>query len=90
MGTVEVSEWGSDGSSCWTYTISGLKQNSIYDGVANEIFYYASARTTGIAAWYNKVDGEDNGLDINLTHKNYSDDVGEAQQDFTINLSWME
>ena len=90
VGTVEVSEWGSDGSSCWTYTISGLKQNSIYDGVANEIFYYASARTTGIAAWYNKVDGEDNGLDINLTHKNYSDDVGEAQQDFTINLSWMD
>lgn len=90
VGTVTVSEWGSDGSSCWTYTINGLKQNAIYDGVANEIFYYASARTTGIASWYTKVDGKDNGLDIGLTHSNYKDDVGQAQQDFAITLNWMD
>ena len=88
VGGVTVSEWGNDGSSCWEYTIEGLTQNAVYNGVSNEIFYYATASSTGIAAWYNVADGTT--LDISLTHKNYEDDVGASEQDFDITVSWMD
>lgn len=88
VGSVTVSEWGSDGSSCWTYTIEGLTQNAVYDGVSNEIFYTATANTTGVTSWYTVSDGIS--LDIALTHKNYLDDVGSSTQDFTVNLSWLD
>ena len=88
VGSVTVSEWGSDGSSCWTYTIEGLTQNAIYDGVSNEIFYTATANTTGVTSWYTVSDGIS--LDIALTHKNYLDDVGSSTQDFTVTLSWLD
>lgn len=90
VGSVTVSEWGDDGSSCWTYTISGLTQNAVYDGVAHEIYYYSTARTTGIANWYNVIDGQANGMDVNLTHKNYLDDIGSSQQNFAITVSWLD
>ena len=89
VGTVQVSEWGSDGSSCWTYTIDGLTQNAVYDGgVSHEIFYMATANTTGVTSWYTVSDGIS--LDVALTHKHYLDDVGSSQQNFKATVSWMD
>ncbi|WP_281692858.1 Cna B-type domain-containing protein, partial [Agathobaculum desmolans] len=88
VGTVTVSEWGQDGSSVWNYTISGLPQNGVYNGVSQEIFYNATAQKTGIGAWYDVIDGED--MTVSCTHKNYTDDVGSSAQDFAINVQWMD
>lgn len=90
VGKVDVSEWGDENASCWTYTINNLTQNAIYGGQAHEIFYYATVRTPAIANWYTTVDGENNGLDINLTHKNYADDIPASKQDFAVTLNWLD
>ena len=90
VGSVEVSEWGTDNASRWTYTISGLKQNAIYSGQANKIFYYATARNAAVKNWYTIVDGETNGLDINLTHNNYVEDIPSSKQDYSVTINWLD
>ena len=89
VGGVTVSEWGLDnGSSCWEYTIEGLPQNIIVADESVPITYVATARKAGIANWYDVIDGES--LDVNLTHKNYSEDVGASEQNFAVNIAWMD
>lgn len=90
VGGVTVSEWGNDGASCWTYTIGGLTQNAIYNGQAHEVYYYATVRMPPISNWYTAVDGDSSGLDINLTHKNYVEDIPSSTQDFTVTVSWLD
>jgi len=91
VGSVTISEWGNTGNaSCWTYTINGLVQNAIYNGESKPIYYWATARDTGLIPWYTTVDGERNGLDVLLTHVNYLDDVGSSMQNFDVTVTWLD
>ena len=91
VGTVTVDEWGHGGTaSVWTYEISGLQKNTDFDGDSEPIYYSANALDTGLINWYNTTDTGRNGMNINLTHKNYLDDVGESTQNFEIKLDWLD
>ena len=90
-GTVEVREWTGD-SSVWVYTIDDLQAN--YETSAHKsvnIYYWVTATTTNIAEYYPIVHtGEDNGMDVSLTHAHYSEYAAQASQDYTLNVQWID
>lgn len=91
VGTVTVTPWGLGGeASQWQYTIEGLLENAIYDGESHRVAYYAEAQSTGIIPWFTVIDGQRNGMNVNLTHINYVDDRPSATQDFRVNINWLD
>lgn len=91
VGTVTVNPWGLGGeASQWQYTIEGLLENAIYDGESHRVTYYAEAQSTGIIPWFTVIDGQRNGMNVNLTHINYVDDRPSATQDFRVNVNWLD
>ena len=91
VGIVTVTPWGLGGeASQWQYTIEGLLENAIYDGESHRVAYYAEAQSTGIIPWFTVIDGQRNGMNVNLTHINYVDDRPSATQDFRVNVNWLD
>ena len=90
-GEAQIAKWGEGKAATqWKYSIDQLPQNSIYNGKSKPIYYWATARDTGLVPWYTTTDGERNGLDVLLTHVNYLDDVGSSTQNFDIHVNWMD
>lgn len=91
VGTVEVQEWDKN-ASVWLYTIENLPKN--YTNSAGEsarIYYWVTANPTNIAEYYGRIiSGEDMGMDVSLTHVNYSEYAAESAQDYTLNIQWLD
>jgi len=91
VGSVSVAEWTGD-SSVWNYTISGVPGRYAHKvGSSFRIYYYVTANTTSIARYYPTVlTGEDYGMDVALTHKDYETYATKASQDYTVDLMWLD
>lgn len=91
VGTVTCSPWDGKEAACWTYEIYDLQQNAVREnGKSYAIRYWAMAKSTGISTFYNTADGEANGLDIALTHKDYESMADKVTQDFRVDISWLD
>ncbi len=91
VGEVSVKEWTGD-SSVWTYTITDLPASYINSaGESAPIYYYVTANTSGIAAYYPTVyTGIDYGMDVTLTHRYYEQYCKTAAQDYSVTLMWLD
>lgn len=86
VGNVTVSEWADD-RSVWTYVILDLPSNAIYDGRSQPITYLANVRTTGMLQYTKE---NESGMDTDLVHRQYYDDVGDGYQDFHFVINWLD
>lgn len=91
-GTAEIDKWGQGKAATqWRYSIDKLPQRSVYEnGQSRSIYYWATARDTGLVPWYTTTDGQRNGLDVLLTHVNYLEDFGSSTKDFDVHINWMD
>lgn len=91
VGSVSVAEWTGD-SSVWNYTITGVPERYAHKlGASSRIYYYVTANTTSIARYYPTVlTGEDYGMDVALTHKDYETYAAKASQDYTVDIMWLD
>ena len=91
VGTVEVQEWDKN-ASVWLYTIENLPKNYTNSaGNSSRIYYWVTANPTNIAEYYDRIiSGEDMGMDVSLTHVNYSEYAAESAQDYTLNIQWLD
>lgn len=91
VGSVSVAEWTGD-SSVWNYTISGVPERYAHKlGTSARIYYYVVANTTSIARYYPTVlTGEDYGMDVALTHKDYETYIVKASQNYTVDIMWLD
>ena len=91
VGTVTVQEWDKN-ASVWFYTIENLPKNYTNSaGNSSRIYYWVTANPTNIAEYYDRIiSGEDMGMDVSLTHVNYSEYAAESAQDYTLNIQWLD